>query len=133
MVQPDLYASGIVGFLRQFLDFPHADVACFGLAVDGQQGNHIINLGVINDAEAAALATPSGAVGQAHFVDLVADARDALAGRSSFDNREIRCRTSFVTDGYLRPNDLVLLRNLGKMSTCVGILFQFTVNFIQDF
>ncbi len=80
MIQPDLYASGIVGCLRQFLDFPRADVACFGLAVDGQQSNHIINLGLLDDAEAAALATPRGTVGQAHLVDLVADARDALAG-----------------------------------------------------
>ena len=80
MIQPELYASGIVGCLRQFLDFPRADVACFGLGVDGQQGNHIIKLGLIDDAEAAAFATPSGAVGQAHLVDLVADARDALVG-----------------------------------------------------
>ncbi len=70
---------GFVGFARQLLDFPCADVAVFGFAVDGQQGNDIFNLGVINDAEAATLAAPSRAIGQAHFVDGVADARDKLA------------------------------------------------------
>jgi len=71
---------GFVGFARQLLDFPCADVAFFGFAVDGQQGNDIFNLGVIDDAEAAALAAPSRAIGQAYFVDGIADARDTLAG-----------------------------------------------------
>ena len=71
---------GFVGFPRQVLDFLRADVAFFKFAVDGQQGNDIFNLGIIDDSEAAALAASSRAIGQANFVDGVADAGYSLSG-----------------------------------------------------
>ena len=71
---------GFVGFARQFLNFPCADVAIFKFDVDGQQGNDLFNLDVIDNAESAALASPSGAIGQAHLINGVTDPRYKLAG-----------------------------------------------------
>ena len=67
-------------FQHQGLDLRNADVGFVGLGIDREQGDAVAELRVIDHTEAAALAAPSSAIGQAYFVEGVSDTLYALAG-----------------------------------------------------
>lgn len=64
---------------RQLANLRGADVGVVGLGIDGEQGDAVVELGIIDDAEAAAFAPLRRAIGQAYFVDGVADAGNSIA------------------------------------------------------
>ena len=74
-----LLMPDFVSLAHQLSNLRDADVGVIGFRVDSEQADAVAELGVVDHAEAAALAAPRRPIGQADFVDSVADTGDSLA------------------------------------------------------